>query len=166
MLEDLTVRKAVEFAVQTESLGNLFYDRLAEKFKKDEGIQEIFARLAEDEVEHEKLFKKLLASVEKDPRESRREGDHWAYLAVLSRSEFFMGEKGLYRELEKIKSREDALERALNFEKSAVAFYQGMRDILEESEVLDEIIAIEKGHVVKLMEYIITGSKMRGLGVA
>jgi rubrerythrin len=164
MMEELTVRKAVEFAVQTEALGNFFYERLADRFKHDDAIREVFSTLAKDEAEHEKLFRTLLETVEKDRLESRRESDHWSYLKVLSRTEFFMGESGLYRDLEKIKTREDALERALRLEKDAMAYYLAMKDVLGKSEILDKIIAIEKEHVAKLIEYMITGAKMRGLG--
>ena len=59
MLEELTLRKAVEFAVTTEQLGARFYNKMAKKFADDEGIKNIFTSLAKDELIHEKQFQNL-----------------------------------------------------------------------------------------------------------
>ena len=73
MLEELTVRKAVEFAVKTEELGNIFYTRLAKKFSEDTEISEIFSTLAKDELAHRKQFNELLEKVPEDPGVSSRD---------------------------------------------------------------------------------------------
>ena len=163
MLEELTVRKAVEFAMKTEELGNIFYTRLAKKFSEDTEISEIFSLLAKDELTHRKQFNELLQKVPEDPGVSSRD-ERMALLKIMSRSEFFMGESGLVRKVEEIKTREDALERAVRLEKDTLGYFHAMRDVLGDDPVLMAIIKIEKGHLVKLVEYMITGAKMRGLG--
>lgn len=163
MLEELTLRKAVEFAVKTEELGNIFYTRMSKKFADDAEISEIFETLAKDELVHRKQFNSLLEKVPEDSGVSSRD-ERMALLKVMSRSEFFMGEEGLSSKLDEIKTREDALERALGLEKATLGYFQAMKDVIGDEPVLDAIIKIEKGHLVKLMEYMITGAKMRGLG--
>ncbi len=164
MLEDVTIRKAVEFAMKTEETGNVFYTKMSKKFEeKDKEIAEIFAILAKDEVAHRNQFKALLDTVPEDPNISNK-AEQLALLKIMSRSEFFMGEDGIYRDLDKIQTRDDALERAVRLEKDTLGYFQALKDVLGNEDVLDAIIKIEKGHLVKLMEYMITGAKMRGLG--
>ena len=162
MLEELTLRKAVEFAVTTEQLGATFYNKMAKKFADDDEIKEIFTALANDELIHEKQFQNLLNSVPKDPDVSSQD-DRWAILRVLSMSEFFMGESGIFKKLEKIETREDALRRAFNLEKDALAYYRAIEDIIGKDETLTSIIRAEKQHLLKVMEYMLTEAKMRGL---
>lgn len=164
-METLTPRKAVEFAVQTEELGAIFYDKLARKFAADDEINEIFSFLAEDEVAHGKQFERLLATMPPDADDGSPE-ERRELLELVSRSQFFTGERGLYRELEAIRTREDALERALRLERDVLNYYRGMRHAFGASPVLDELIETERAHVNKLVEYMITGAKMRGLGNA
>ena len=163
MLEELTLRKAVEFAVKTEELGNVFYTRMAKKFSDDKEISEIFSTLGKDELVHRKQFNQLLEKIPEDPGVSSRD-ERMALLKIMSRSEFFMGESGLSSKLEEVKTREDALERAVRLEKDTLGYFQAMKDVLGDEPILDSVIKIEKSHLVKLMEYMITGAKMRGLG--
>ena len=162
MLEELTLRKAVEFAVTTEQLGATFYNKMARKFEADEEIKEIFTTLAKDELIHEKQFQNLLDSVPKDPDMSSQD-DRWAILRVLSMSEFFMGQSGLFKKLDEIETREDALRRAFNLEKDALAYYRAIEDIIGKDDTLTSIIQAEKQHLLKVMEYMLTDAKMRGL---
>ena len=163
MLEDVTIRKAVEFAVKTEEVGNVFYTKMSRKFEeKDKEISEIFATLAKDEIAHRQQFKTLLDTVPEDPNVSSKD-ERFALLKIMSRSEFFMGEDGIYRALDEIETRDDALERAVRLEKETLGYFQALKDVLGNNDVLNAIIKIEKGHLVKLMEYMITGAKMRGL---
>jgi rubrerythrin len=162
MLEELTLRKAVEFAVTTEQLGNKFYNKMAKKFADDAQVSEIFAMLAKDELVHEKQFQNLLNKVPKDEGVSSQD-DRWAHLKIMSMSEFFMGQSGVFRKLEEIETKEDALQRAFGLEKDTLGYYRAMEDILGKDEILTSIIEAEKKHLAKVMEYMITGAKMRGL---
>ena len=78
-------------------------------------------------------------------------------------SEFFRGDAGLIAKLDKAKSLDEALIHALGFEKATLGYYLAIRDVLGETGVLDMIIEAEKGHIVRLMKYILTDEKMKGL---
>lgn len=162
MLEELTLRKAVEFAVTTEKLGHTFYEKMAKKFADDSEIREVFSTLAKDELIHEKQFQNLLNQVPKDPDVSSQD-DRWAILRVMSMSEFFMGGSGLFKKLDEVETREDALQRAFKLEKDTLAYYRAMEDILGKDDILTSIIQSEKSHLLKVMEYMLTEAKMRGL---
>jgi rubrerythrin len=163
VLEELTTRKAVEFAVATEELGVIFYTKLANKFSADEEIRDLFSSFAADEKAHGAQFKKLLGQVPPDPKVSNLE-ERLAFLKIMSRSEFFMGAEGLYRQIDQIETREDALQRSFRLEKDALGYYQAMRDVLGEDEILMAIIAAERRHVFKIMEYLITDDRIREWG--
>ena len=161
-MEDITLRKAVEFAISVEQMGNEIYDRLARRFKDDEEISKVFSVLAKDELLHEKQLKTLLETVPRE--EPQGYAEKWGYLRAMSLSEFFTSREGLTRSLEDVKTRQDALQRAFELERSALGYYQALKEVLGENEVLDSIIKMEREHMVSVMRYMVTGAKMRGLG--
>jgi len=162
MLEKVTIRKAVEFAVKTEELGNLFYTKLARKFADNDELKEIFELLAKDEAIHEKQFRKLLDQTHTKELEAGQE-ERFEFLRAMSLSEFFMDEEGLYRRTEEITDRKSALLRAFELEKATLQYYQAMKDVLGEDNILDSVIIAEKRHVMKLMEILLTEAKFRGI---
>jgi rubrerythrin len=163
MLDEVTLRKSIELAVTTEKLGAGFYKTLAEKFRDENELNELFSTLAKDEVvAHEREFRSLLDRIPRDEKVGQPD-ERYRYLAATAVSEFFMGEKGAFRDTGKIKTRDDALGRAFAFEKATLLYYHAIRDILGENQILHAIIKAEKSHVVSVMKYLITGAKMRGL---
>jgi len=163
VLEELTTRKAVEFAVQTEELGAVFYAKLAEKFGTDEEIRGLVSSFAHDEKAHGAQFRRLLDRVPPDPKVSNL-AERLAFLKIMSRSEFFMGAEGLYRQIDRIQTREDALQRSFRLEKDTLGYYQAMRDVLGDDEILMAIIAAERRHLFRIMEYLITDARIREWG--
>ena len=58
------------------------------------------------------------------------------------------------------------LERAYGASQSpedALAYYRAMEDIIGKNDILTSIIQAEKQHLLKVMEYMLTEAKMRGL---
>jgi rubrerythrin len=159
MLEHVTLRRAIELAITTEELGADFYQHLEDKFKENKELKDIFGQLARDEKTHEAQFKKLL---EKAPTDDNREEHYesYQYLRATSISEFFSGDG--FADIEKIEERDQALGKALAFEKSTLQYYKAMEEILGDEPLLKEIIAAERRHVVAIMKVITTGAKFRG----
>jgi rubrerythrin len=160
MMEEPTLRKAIEIAVETEKLGGIFYRKMANKFSDRSDIAELFTALAEEEDDHERQFSQLLSSVPEERGGPARE-EHLAYLKMISRSEFFMGREGLFRNLDAITDRKTALERAFQLEKDTLSFYQALSDVIGESRELNAIIRAEKRHVAKVLQHLVTGDKVR-----
>ncbi len=163
MIKDVNAASCVAFAIQTEEIGAELYRGLARKFASDRELRELFEGLGQDEVHHGEQIRSLqqrLAPRFGDQPVSAEQRD---YLRAMSMSDVFSGPKGLARDVEGIRSRDDALERALNLEKATLAFYQAVRDLVGPDEVLDSLIAMEKRHVVKVMQLLITGARFRGL---
>jgi len=159
MIEDLNLVKAIDFAVETEKLGQHIYSRLAKKFSDDKELSEVFSALAEDEQHHAATFEKLRDRV----GSAEMSFEQKQYLRAVSLSDIFSGAGAPGKELENVKTREDALERAFKLERTTLAYYQAMKDVVQD-EVIDEMIAEEKKHLLKVMQYMTTGAKYRGLG--
>ena len=161
MIENLTVRKAIELAVTTEQLGADYYTRMERKFADNDMLKEIFGRLIKDERAHEAQFKAILKHVPEDKPEDQQY-EKYQFLRATAISEFF--NKEYFKGTDDISSQDEALGRALGFEKATLQFYQAISDILGENKELNDIINAERGHVVALMRVITSDSKFRGLG--
>ena len=157
-MKNLTLRKAIEMAVVTEELGAKYYRKIAKKFSGESKIARIFDQLAQDEVAHETQFKKLLEEV---PPGRHSGEDSGLVLRAAAISQFF-DQKALGND-EQIMSSQDALIRALAFERSTLFYYQSLRDILGDSPQLEKMIEAERSHVVVLMKVIVSDAKFRGL---
>ena len=163
MIKDVTAASCVEFAIRTEEIGAELYQGLARKFASDRELRDLFEGLGRDEVHHGEQIRGLQQRLTPRFRDQPVSAEQRDYLRAMSMSEVFSGPKGLAGDVEGIRSRDDALERALHLEKATLAYYQAVRDLVGPEEVLDSLIAVEKKHVVKVMQLLITGAKFRGL---
>jgi rubrerythrin len=162
MLETLTLRGCIEFAVATEEHGAETYARLAEKFSRDPETSKIFSRLSEDERIHKQQFSNLLGQALKESAAPPREDAE--YLQAMSYITFFSKYKGPFKDIDSVKDRDDALVVALEFEKATLGFYRAVEEVEGGSEVLKTVIDAEKSHIVAIMKaLLVEGSKFRGL---
>jgi rubrerythrin len=162
MIEKLTLQRAIEFAIKTEQVGGQLYKKLATQHAGERELAEMFELLARDEEAHEKQFARLRDSLAADAKGDLGPDDE-EYLRAVATAEIFYGDNEASGPADKISSREDALQRALSLEKASLLYYSAMREVLGASAPLDAIIAAEKEHLVRVMRYMFTGAKMRGL---
>ena len=163
MIEDITLKGCMEFAVATEELGIRFYTRLATKFGDNKDISQIFHQLADDEQVHKRQFTELLREAPADEGVSSSP-EKREYLRAMSISEFFSHHHGPFQDVGKIQNRDDALQQALDFEKATLGFYKAVEDVLGAKELLTQVIDVEKSHVAVLMKaLLVEGSKFRSL---
>ena len=163
MIEDLTLKGCMEFAVATEDLGIRFYTRLASKFGDNKDIAQIFKQLADDEQVHKRQFTELLNKAPVNEGVSSSPEKH-EYLRAMSISEFFSHRHGPFQDVEKIQNRDDALQKALDFEKATLAFYRAVEDVLGSNDMLAQVINVERSHVAVLMKaLLVEGSRFRSL---
>ncbi|HET6921614.1 MAG TPA: ferritin family protein [Anaeromyxobacteraceae bacterium] len=163
MIEKVDAATCLEFAVKTEEIGAELYQALARKFASDRELRELFEGLGRDEVQHGEQIRAMGDRLVPRFRERPVSAEQRDYLRAMSMSDIFAGPKGLAGDAGAIQSREDALERALHLEKATLAYYQAVRDVVGPEEVLDSLIAVEKKHVVKVMQLLLTGARFRGL---
>ena len=104
--------------------------------------------LAEDEVEHRKKFEGFLEKVENSvPPEAFTE-EYFQYLKV------YADEKIFNKKLPDIKKPIDAIQFALNAERDSILYYVEAKNfvLVDEKKIIDDIIAEEKQHFVKLSQ--------------
>ena len=154
----ISVKDALRIAVETEQRGDKFYSELSRKYSDNIELREMFEFLAKDEKDHEKQFRKLLDKHGSDETEvGEVDGE---FLEAVDLRKFFDKMKDIPEDLDP----RDVLQIAFELEREAVLFFSTIRDILGESPELDEIIQIEKGHMTKVMKYIVNyGSRFRGM---
>lgn len=150
-MERFSVREVIEQAVQTEKLGYQFYTTIAEKFRKDEGLNKLFSTLASKEQRHEKTFRELLEIIKDEEPANWEEAEQ--YLRAIVESEFFLGKSKSLPSMEKVKTVDNAVEFALGFEKETLLYFYGIRDAVKEKEVVDEIINEERSHIMWLNRF-------------
>ena len=162
MLEDISITKALEFAVMTEEHAAGVYGKLAEQFADDAELKGVFEQLAKDEQAHRQQFALILEQTPEE--EGARPSEDLEYLRAMSVSEFF-ADSGPLSTMDAAKDRDDALMNVLAFERNALGYYRAIADVLGESRALAGIIAAERAHVRQVMKYLVVdGSKFRGLG--
>jgi rubrerythrin len=160
MDQDFTLHEAVELAITTEQLGADFYERMARRFGDDEELGEIFARLAKDEKAHEAQFKEFLKTVPEKDEEPKRYEEH-QFLRATAISRFFR--KEAFKDTADIEDRDEALGRALEFEKDTLQYYRAMDEAFGGSDALKQLAEAEHQHVLTLMKVIMAEARFRGL---
>lgn len=159
MMEDLTLHKGLQLAVKTEQMGAEYYEKMAGKFSDNKEIADVFTQLSKDEKVHEAQFTKILENTSQDEGQSNYEMDQ--YTRAIAISEFFRTEQ--MKTMREVDSVEDALGKALAFEKSTLLFYLSLKDSIGESDQLNAIIDAEKDHIASLTRIIVTDATFRGI---
>ncbi len=143
----------VELGIEIEKNGRDFYNVLT-KQSKNLKAKELFKYLAGEEEKHIAAFQKILGSVEKHEPESAYPDEYLAYMnALASEHVFTQANKG--KEIaQKIKTNNEAVDVGIGFEKDSIIFYEGMKRVVRayDYKVVDELIAQEKSHLIKLAE--------------
>ncbi|MBW2261135.1 MAG: ferritin family protein [Deltaproteobacteria bacterium] len=153
MDREMTVSRALELAVEIERFGVKFYERVARKFDDNPDVARVFRGLAEDEKEHESRFADLLEQAGQDDPEAASEYHRSDFLRALAKSEFFRTPD--FKEIDSIVTVADALRIGIKLELRTLLYYQGVRDEIGHSKLLDAAIAEEQEHFVLLQDELI-----------
>jgi rubrerythrin len=135
-----------EMALQIEQNGEKFYRDSAKKVKDSEA-QDLLTKLADMEIEHQKVFKGMklaLTAADKKAMTFDPNNEAGLYLASLANTKVFFKKDIDTSKLEGI------FKSALAAEKDSIAFYLGMRDLVPVGsgrEKIEEIIKEEMRHI-------------------
>ena len=144
-MEKFSIMEVLEQAVQAEVMGYDFYTAMAEKYSKNEGLRNLFQTLAQKELLHKTRFEELKEITGEEEPEGWDEVSH--YFRAVVESEFFLGKGKSLPSLDHIKEPEDAVRFAIGFEKETLLHFVGLRDVVKNKEIVDEIISEEKSHI-------------------
>ena len=143
-----SVREVIEQAIQTEKTGNEFYTAMAKKFHENNELKKLFETLAAQEIKHEQVFSALRNKIKDEAPEGWDEVA--LYLKAIVDSEFFLGKDKSLSAVRNVNSSAEAIKFALGFERETLLYYYGLRDMIQEKKVIDEVIKEEKSHIVWL----------------
>ncbi|MCD6351128.1 MAG: ferritin family protein [Armatimonadetes bacterium] len=148
-----TGRDMVEMAVQTEENGYRFYSAAAEKAASAKAA-ELLKWLAEQEKEHERVFRTMLAEPERHEPAEEYAGQKAEFMQAILEARLLPDVETGEKKLAQMTSDDEVLEFALGFEKDTILFMYEMREIVspQSRETVDKLIAQEMGHVAKLVE--------------
>lgn len=145
----------INIALKIERGGERFYNLVAEKIK-DEDISDLFKLFASEEIRHVQSFKDIgrkiaqynvTDSVEIITREN-------SIINAISSSLIDKASEKMQEYSKRIKSKIDAIDAAIGFEKDTILFYYEIMDLFQQEDirnVLNRIINEERKHILKLM---------------
>ncbi|MDD5070729.1 MAG: ferritin family protein [Candidatus Omnitrophica bacterium] len=152
MTDFFSARDIVEFAVEIEKNGKVFYQTVAAD-SKDDKAKKTFQGLSDAEDEHAKVFANILRRLEPfEPKEAFND-EYFAYMkSIADEHVFTKAAKG--KEIAKsTKTPQQAISIAIVFEKDSIKFYDEMKKavIAKEHPIIDELIENEYQHL-KILE--------------
>ena len=148
-----SIDEVMEMAIQAEKLGYQFYTGMADKFKKDAGLANLFSTLASKEKTHERTFTNLKDDVDKHGTEPVQWEEVTNYMRAFVESEFFLGRGKSLPTMDHIRTVKDVVKFALGFEKETLLYFMELRTIVKEKAVVDAVIDEEKSHIVWLNQF-------------
>jgi len=142
----------IKIGIEIEKNGKDFYTAVL-GMAKNEGVKKVFKYLADQEVEHEKIFEGLLKIVEKNMPEGAYTEEYFAYLRALSEEHIFTKKGAGLKEAKKMLSMDQAVKIGIKAELESISFYEGAKKVVPEKdhEIINKIIYEEHGHLIKLL---------------
>ena len=151
MADLLNVKEIVDFAVYIEQNGYEFYTDTAKKFD-NEKMMELFHYLAEEELKHEKTFKQLKEEVGSFTPHESYEGEYGTYMRDFLKSHTLGNNKVVKEKIAAVKTIDDAIKVALDFEKDSVVFFASLKKFVGPNnvETVEKIVQEEVSHITML----------------
>lgn len=145
------MRDIFAVAIKIEERGEAFYRDVARQVNQ-ESVQKLFIQLANDEVEHKRLFQQMAQQVGGIELNPEAQKEFLSYLDAYTESLIFEEPEKLPYNAQKAFDLPRALIYAIEKELDSVLFYKEVKELVPPSEqgLLDQIITEERRHVVNL----------------
>jgi rubrerythrin len=142
-----------EMAIETEKKGAAFYDAVAHTATSP-AVRDFCARMAAAEQEHERVFTAMLSLLHSAPEPEEYAGEYLAYVHALLDRDVLPGAAEGVGLAERAQTEREAIDFALQFEKSTILFLYEMRNFVPEGErsTVDKLLNEERSHVTMLAE--------------
>lgn len=150
----LNVSEAVEFAIYIEQNGYKFYIESMKKLK-DEKLLKLFQFLADEEFKHEATFKRLLEKTGTVTPHESYPGEYQTYMKDFLKTHALANDEALKKQLDSIKTIEDAVNVALDFERDSIVLFTMIKKYVQEEnqDMVEGIIQEEVSHILKISQY-------------
>lgn len=142
-------------AIRIEENGEKFY-RHAAVVTEDETARYLFNHLADEELKHKEVFKDMISrmKVECKDRPESYPGEYMDYLRNYLDDNIVFNKKA-ESEFAQIRDTIDAVNFAIDRETDSILYYSEIKQLVPQSghALVDEIIAEERRHFLKLAEF-------------
>lgn len=139
-----------QFAIRIEENGRIFYSKFADK-AEDQDTRALFEFLAEEEVNHARVFRDLLKRFESyEPQEQYPE-EYFEYLGAFA-DHILFGRDDFDAVMGTIDRAEEALQFAIQQELESILYYLELKKYVPEGEqnLIEKIVEQERSHFFKL----------------
>lgn len=150
----LNVSEIVEFAVYIEKNGYKFYVETMKKFA-EERLLKLFQFMADEEFKHEETFKRMLKEIGSVTPHESYPGEYEAYMKDFLKTHALANDEVLKEKLDAIKTIDDAIAVALDFEKDSIILFTMLKKYIEKEKqhIVEAIIQEEISHIFKINQY-------------
>jgi rubrerythrin len=145
-MQKYSLNEIFQIALRMEENGEKFYRQIAKEAVRDD-VKKIFLKLAEEEIEHKKLFQEMLkAEVLYAPIEYYPE-EYFEYIKSYADDFIFTKEKK-EKIVYSVHNTIEAIDVAINMEKDSVWYYSEIKGLVEDKykNSIDKIIEEERKH--------------------
>ena len=141
-----------QFAIRIEENGEKFY-LYAVRITEDPDAKEMFSYLAEEEVNHKRIFEDLLSKIEKREPLENYPGEYFGYLRAYVDKIIFTKE-AFGKEISGINDTVSAIDFGIQRELDSILYYHEIKNFVPKSQrnLINKIIDEERRHFSKLSE--------------
>jgi rubrerythrin len=144
----------LKMAIEIEKNGKAFYDAVVQKMK-DEKVKSVFHYLSEEEVKHEKLFRKMLQSIESETVKGPFDDSEMTryFRSLIGQRVFPSEQEGKFIK-DHLENPSAAIRIAISLEKDSILFYHEMIPVTQEKDhpVIKNIIDEEREHIRRIIQ--------------
>lgn len=151
MSDIFSAGEIVKIGIEIEKNGRDFYSALMRK-AWDIKVCDIFKFLSQEEDKHIKVFQRILKEAKQGQEASMESDDYYAYMKSLADKYVFTRENAGIEFARAIHNVKDAVDKAINFERESIIFYDGIKKAVFDSgkPAVDSLIEQEKLHLQQL----------------
>jgi len=144
--------EVLDMAIEIERKGLAFYRGCA-VVRANEKVAELFEYAGEQEQRHIEVFTRMKRDLDQYTLPESYPGETLSYIDGLIGDTAFATVDEAACAAEEMSDVGEAIATAVAMERSSIAFYSGLRDLVRESEraAVDEIIAEEHRHIRRLL---------------
>ncbi len=154
----LTKNDIIEFAVQIENNGFLFYDNAAKRADIGSKAKELLLMLRDEEKVHKSTFEQLRNKLDLyEIKESSNWADAIEYVKAIVSSHIFTDSQSAINLAVNAKDESAILINAIEFEKDTILFFYAITRFIENKEglkAINDIIDEETNHILRLKKYL------------